>query len=200
MTTTHLLDWTGTLARMERAVQKVIDRLALATTTLERSEIPYAVTGGNAVALWVGTVDEGAVRNTRDVDILIRRGDLLRVIGALTGSGMVYRESDGVKVFPDAAQASIRDSVHIVFAGEKVRQNKAILSPQVEESVYIEGIRVQSLQALVRIKLAIWRTVDRVHVPDLLDVGLIDETWVERLPPELGKRLQQSIETNPGWR
>ena len=31
--------------------------------------------GGNAVAEWVGRIDEDAVRNTRDVDILIRRPD-----------------------------------------------------------------------------------------------------------------------------
>ena len=33
---------------------------------------------------------------------------------------------------------------------------------------------------------------------DLLDVGLIDSTWLARLPPELADRLRQIIETPDG--
>ena len=64
------------LDRMERAVAKVRERLLRATSALNAAGIPYAVVGGNAVASWVATVDEGAVRNTRDVDLLVRRADL----------------------------------------------------------------------------------------------------------------------------
>jgi hypothetical protein len=62
--------------RMLRAVEKVRDRLLRAANTLEQAGVPYAVAGGNAVAAWVSRVDEAAVRNTRDVDILLRRSDL----------------------------------------------------------------------------------------------------------------------------
>ena len=61
------------LDRMVRAVEKVRQRLLRSTAALENSGIPYAVIGGNAVAAWVSRVDEAAVRNTQDVDILIRR-------------------------------------------------------------------------------------------------------------------------------
>ena len=44
--------------------------------------VPYAVAGGNAVAAWVSRVDEAAVRNTQDVDILLRRSDLSAAIAA----------------------------------------------------------------------------------------------------------------------
>ena len=57
--------------RMIGAVEKVRDRLLRATAALERVGVPYAVVGGNAVAAWVSRVDEAAVRNTQDVDILI---------------------------------------------------------------------------------------------------------------------------------
>ena len=63
------------LDRMERAVAKVRERLLRATAALNEIAIPYAVVGGNAVASWVATVDEAAVRNTQDVDIMIRRAD-----------------------------------------------------------------------------------------------------------------------------
>ena len=65
------------LDRMVLAVEKVRDRLKRAAKALESASIPYAVTGGNAVAAWVAKVDAAAVRNTRDVDILLRCEDCL---------------------------------------------------------------------------------------------------------------------------
>ncbi|MBI2478391.1 MAG: hypothetical protein HYV60_07040, partial [Planctomycetia bacterium] len=53
--------------RMFGAVEKVRERLERACRALEDAGIPYAVIGGNAVAAWVATKDDGAVRNTRDV-------------------------------------------------------------------------------------------------------------------------------------
>jgi hypothetical protein len=69
---------------MERAVEKVRQRLLRATAALERAKVLYAVAGGNAVAAWVSRVDEAAARNAQDVDILIRRGDLHRAQAAPT--------------------------------------------------------------------------------------------------------------------
>src|SRR3954452_20604125 len=77
------------LDRMERAVANVRERLLRATRALNLAGIPYAVVGGNAVASWVATVDEGAVRNTRDVDILVCRTDLDAVTEALEKAGFV---------------------------------------------------------------------------------------------------------------
>ena len=61
---------------MVLAVERVRDRLKRVAAALEAAGIPYAVAGGNAVAAWVATVDASAVRNTQDVDILLRRSDL----------------------------------------------------------------------------------------------------------------------------
>jgi uncharacterized protein YycO len=61
--------------RMERAAQKVQERLERTAATLEQAGVPYAVIGGHAVRAWVAQVDEAAVRTTRDVDILLRRSD-----------------------------------------------------------------------------------------------------------------------------
>ena len=62
--------------RIERAVEKVKDRLRRVTKALDHAGIAYAVVGGDAVQIWVAQVDEAAVRNTRDVDILLQRTDL----------------------------------------------------------------------------------------------------------------------------
>src|ERR1700738_1567805 len=107
--------------RMIRAVEKVRDRLLRATKTREEAGVPYAVVGGNAVAAWVSRVDEAAVRNTQDVDILVRRADLDAVKAALATVGFVYRHSAGIDMFLDGPNAKARDAVHVVFAGEKVR-------------------------------------------------------------------------------
>ena len=37
---------------------------------------------------------------------------------------------------------------------------------------------------------------DQVHLLDMLDMGLIDESWLAKLPAELAPRLRQLIE-NP---
>src|SRR5260370_38632756 len=77
--------------RMIRAVEKVRDRLLRATSALDKASIPYAVVGGNAVAAWVSRVDEAAVRNTQDVDILLRRADLDAPSVGLSQEGLIRR-------------------------------------------------------------------------------------------------------------
>jgi len=40
--------------------------------------------GGNAVAAWVACVDRAAVRNTQDVDLLVRRKDQIHLLDMLS--------------------------------------------------------------------------------------------------------------------
>lgn len=186
------------LERMVSAVEKVRQRLLLATSALEQAGVAYAVAGGNAVAAWVTRVDEAAVRNTRDVDILLRRTDLPAATQALEGAGFVYRHVAGLDVFLDGPDAKPRDAVHVVFAGEKVRPHEALPNPDVSEAEAADNYRILTLEALVRIKLTAFRDKDRTHLRDLLDVGLIDATWRPRFPPELADRLQLLIDTPEG--
>jgi hypothetical protein len=156
------------------------------------------VVGGNAVQIWVAQVDEAAVRNTRDVDILIQRADLERAIEALGIEGFVYRHVAGVSMFLDGPDAKARDAVHIVFAAEKVRPEYVLPTPDVSESELIKDTRTLNLDALLRMELTAFRLENRLNVRDMLDAGLIDETWLERFPPELQTRLQELIDTPDG--
>src|SRR5215470_1707998 len=176
--------------RMIRAVEKVRERLLRAVKALERANLPYAIVGGNAVAAWVTRVDEAAVRNTRDVDILLRRSDLDAARQALEKAGFIYRHSARVDLFLDGPAAKARDAVHVIFANEKVRPHEPAANPDVTESEPAEQFRVLSLEPLVRIKLTAFRDKDKVHVRDLIDVGLVDETWLAKLPRELAVRLK----------
>jgi hypothetical protein len=184
--------------RMIRAVERVRERLLRATAALEQAGVPYAVAGGNAVAAWVSRVDETAVRNTRDVDLLLRRSDLETATAALAPHGFVRSEVVGVEMFLDGPAGSPRDAVHIVFAAERVRPEDSFTTPDVTDSEPAAAFRVVTLDALVRMKLTSFRDKDRVHLRDLLGVGLIDATWAGRLPPELSARLQQILETPEG--
>jgi hypothetical protein len=184
--------------RMIRAVEKVRERLRRAAAALEAAGVPYAVAGGNAVAAWVSRVDEVAVRNTQDVDFLLRRADLSAAIAAMTQAGFYHRHMAGIDMFLDGPKAGVRDAVHLVFAAEKVRPDYPEPAPDVAESEATGPFRLLSLDALVRMKLTSFRDKDRMHLRDLIDVGLVNASWVPRLPAELGVRLQSLLDNPEG--
>jgi hypothetical protein len=186
------------LDRMVRAVQAVRDRLLRATAALEREGVPYAVIGGHAVAAWVSRMDPGGVRNTPDVDLLVRRCDLDAVSAALMKSGFVRQDTAEIVAFLDGPNVKARDAVHLFFVGEKVRPDDLLPAPDLTESQGDERFRVINLEALVRMKLVLFRLKDRVHLRDLIDIGLIDASWVHRFSGELATRLQQIVDAPNG--
>jgi hypothetical protein len=182
---------------MVLAVERVRDRLQRASSALEVAGIPYAIAGGNAVAAWVASVDPAAVRNTQDVDILLRRSDLDAAAKALEAAGFLRRHVAGMDLFLDGPDAKARDAVHVVIAGEKVRPEYADPAPDVAqfERPGVGSFRVVPLESLVRMKLTSFRDKDRTHLRDMLEVGLIDASWTRRLAPELAVRLQHLLDT-----
>jgi hypothetical protein len=180
------------------AAEKVKERLRRATKALDDAGVRYAVVGGNAVAEWVARVDEGAVRNTRDVDLLMRRADLAAAQAALEAAGFVHHQLLDVDMFIDGPQGRPSEAVHILFAGEKLRAEDAHPCPELDESERAAEFQVVALPALVRMKLLAWRDKDRTHLRDLIGVGLLDATWPARLPPPLGERLQQLLDNPNG--
>jgi hypothetical protein len=184
--------------RMSNAVEKVRQRVLRAARALEEARVPYAVAGGNAVAAWVSRVDEAAVRNTQDVDIVLRRADLPAARKALEQAGFVHRHAASVDMFLDGPDVKARDAVHVVFAAEKVRPDYLEAVPDVAESESATTFRLLSLDALVRMKLTSFRDKDRVHLRDLMDVGLVDKGWLERVPPALRTRLQELLDNPEG--
>jgi len=184
------------LDRVVNAVERVRQRLLKAAAALRGASVPYAVAGGNAVALWVSRVDEAAVRNTQDVDVLLRRDDFEAARAALESAGFVYRRVVGIDAFLDSPTSKPRDAVHIVFANEKVHAHEPLANPDVAESEDAGLFRVVGLEPLVRIKLTAYGDKDRTHLRDLIDVGLIDADWLAKLPPILADRLKQLLD-NP---
>jgi hypothetical protein len=59
-------------------------------------------------------------------------------------------------------------------------------------------VRTLPLESLVRMKLTSFRDKDRVHLRDLIAVGLVDASWLERMPFALRSRLVQLLEDPDG--
>jgi hypothetical protein len=186
------------LERMVRAVEKVRQRMERAARALADAGVPYAVAGGNAVAAWVATVDEAAIRNTRDVDIVIRRCDFPAAQAALATEGFVYRHAASIDMFLDGMDAKARDAVHVLFAGETLRPGDTQVIPDVTNLFVRDRVAFLPLDELVRMKLFAFRDKDRTHLRDFLEVGLIDSSWCDKLPPDLAARLQHLIDTPGG--
>lgn len=184
--------------RIERAVEKVKDRLRRVTRALNAANIPYAVIGGNAIQHWVSQVDESVVRNTQDVDIILNEPDLEKAIPVLEAAGFIFRQSAEVTMFLDGPDAKARDAVHVVFAGKKVREEYSEAVPDIDQFEWIEDARTLPFDRLVTMKLRSFRRKDQVHLLDLISIGLIDSTWLDRLSPELQPRLQELLEDPDG--
>jgi hypothetical protein len=180
------------------AAEKVKERLRRATRALDAAGVPYAVVGGNAVAEWVARVDEDAVRNTRDVDILIRRPDFPATKACLEAVGFIYYELLDVDTFIDGPQGKPSGGIHLLYAGEKVRRDDDHTLPEIEESERGIEFQVAKLEALMLMKLISYRLKDRVHILDMIGVGLIDASWPARFRPPLGDRLQQLLDNPNG--
>ena len=177
------------LDRMVRAVEKVRQRLERTTAALNAANIDYALVGGNAVAAWVSRVDEAAVRNTRDVDILLRREDLEKAIPVMEAAGFVYRHAGGIDMFLDGPGAKAYGAIKVKFESD---------FDFISDSEIIDGIRCLSLEPLVHSELHSNRCENLVNVRDMIDANLIDETWPSRFEAPLNRRLQELIDDPDG--
>jgi hypothetical protein len=178
------------MQRMERAMMNVYERLEKTKQTLFDAKIPFAIVGGHAVAHYVSTKDSGAVRLTRDVDVLIRRIDLDVAIHALEDAGFIHEEILGLHLLRDSPDGKPSEGVHILFADEPVERFQQISTPALEGIPPAEDFPTTTLQQLLVMKLVANRRKDQVHIIDMIRVGLIDQTWTDRVPEVLRERLQ----------
>jgi hypothetical protein len=191
--------------RMSEGIEKVKARLRRATALLDAASLPYAVIGGNAVAAWVSRVDDSVVRNTRDVDLLVRRSDMDSIVAAMAEGGFIHRSASilggkgRIEMFLDGPGAKARDGVHLIFSGEKVSPESLEPSPDVEEvDASHTDFRLVDLEALVKMKLTSNRRKDQVHLLDMIEIGMLDESWITRVPSSLRDRLQALLDDPDG--
>jgi len=164
--------------RMVQAIERLRLRFRTAVSALNAAGIRFLVAGDHAVEFHIARVDESAVRNSVDVEILVRAAE--------DEAARTSLENGGLRV--DRPGARIRHAVNLLSA----------LDEELAESEAADGFRVLSLSALVQRKLDTFRDLDRTHLRDLIEVRLVDHSWTARLPEKLSSRLQQLLDTPDG--
>ena len=69
------------------------------------------------------------------MDILLRRADWPAAVAAMEAAGFKQRHVRGIDMFLDGPGAKARDTVHAIFAGEKVRPDDPVPAPDVTDAV-----------------------------------------------------------------
>lgn len=184
--------------RMFEMMEQVRRRLDRVCDALDNANVPYAVIGGNAVAAWVATRDEGAIRSTQDVDILLHEEDADRATDALARVGFQREKVFDVTMFLDGPDGKPSQAVHVIWAGKKVKFDHVSPAPSPEQYRILQGKRVVDLVELVRMKLLSNRRKDQVHLLDMIGAGLIGNDWPNRFEPPLNERLQTLINDPDG--
>jgi len=128
--------------------------------------------------------------------ILIRPEDLDQLKQVMAENGYHYRKAAGLDMFLEGKEDSVRYAIHIVLANRMVKQDDFEPNPDVEPVEYGDGIRILPLERLVRMKLNSFRLKDRVHLLDMIEVGIVDDAWITKFPKPLSDRLQ-SLMDNP---
>lgn len=176
--------------------QLLFSRADRFTRALDDAGIPYAVCGGMAVIAWISRANPDYVRNTKDVDVCIRRDDLARVTDAVKAHGFVHAEVGAVHMYLDGPEGTPKHAVHVVFAGERMAPWSPLGVPELDVGVRDPAFpwaRV-GLEQLIVMKLLADRMHDRTHVADLWRAGAIDRTWAERLPERLRGRYLELMD------
>lgn len=154
------------------------------TQTLREMQIPFAIAGAMAANA------HGHRRTTADIDILIRREDLLRFKQRHAGLGWLDAV-EGSKNFRDTIHGVKIDTLIVGdFPGDGLPKPVAFPAPETVAEAGADGIPYVSLDALLELKLASGMTA--AHRPqDLADV--IELIRVNRLPFAHGDRLNPYV-------
>src|SRR5262249_47358879 len=142
--------------------------------------------------------DEEAVRNTGDVDLLIRRADFAAARATLEPAGFVYNRLLDVDVFVYGPQGNPSAGLHLLFAGEKVRAEDEHPCPELDESERAAESEVVTPLGLGRMKRMPWSEKSHTHLLGLIPFGRIDAAWPSLLPPARADRLQQLLDNPNG--
>jgi hypothetical protein len=175
----------------EERVDQLFDLARLVEKVFASAGLEHRVVGGLAAYLYVEEMEPDAGRLTKDIDIVVRREDLPKIAKAVEPFGLQYRHAAGVDMLVQTGERSARRAVHLVFSGEKVRQDYAEPTPELGPYRTIKGIRLIPLSDLIRMKLTSFRAKDEAHLKDLDEAGLVTPDIEAGLSPILGERLAQ---------
>ncbi len=180
----------------EERVFELIGTLQELSLPLEQAGVPHELVGGLAVFLHVENADSTHSSLTRDIDIMIRRDDLPRVVAIAEDHGFRFRHSADMLLFGDTNSA--RNAIRLLYAGERVKATQLEPHPRinpVRAGLHGQDFWVIPVLDLVRMKLSSYRDKDRVHVRGMDAAGLITREVEQGLSQELLSRLRNVRET-----
>ena len=124
----------------------------------------------------------------------------MRDVGAaLSGTAFTCRDMLGIVTFTDSSNGNARPAGHVLFSGEKIRAEHLLQAPRIVTVNDPANFRVLALDLAGReMKLTSNRHKDGMYLRDLIGVGLVDASWLPKLPPELAGRLQAILDTPDG--
>jgi hypothetical protein len=160
----------------------VHDTLRRITRRLNDLGIPYAVVGGMAMFA------HGFRRFTEDVDLLVTRDGMRRVVEQLEGLGYVQPPGTSTKLRDTVTGVRIEFLIAGGFPGDGKPKPVAFPDPAAV-STEIDGIRYVGLAPLVELKLASGTAPHRLK--DLADVQELIR--VLSLPREFGDRINPYV-------
>jgi hypothetical protein len=114
----------------------------------------------------------------------------------MTAAGFHHRNTSGLDMFVEHPDASARDAVHVLLVGTVERGGEP--NPDILPAVRTDDLQTVALETLVRMKLNAFRRRDQVHILDMLSLGMIDASWLDRYPEPLRQRLQQLLDDPDG--
>jgi len=176
----------------EERVFELIGTLQKLSAPLEKAGVPHELVGGLAVFLHVENADSTHSSLTRDIDLMIDRADLPRVITIAESHGFRFRHSAGIDMLLYGETTSARNAIHLLFSGERVKESQLEAHPgirPVRTGLHGQEFLVIPVVDLVRMKLNSNRDKDRVHVRGMDAAGLIDSVIESALSDEQTLRL-----------
>jgi hypothetical protein len=176
---------------VEERRQGLFDFAARVAKAFASAGIEYRVVGGLAAYLYVEQAEPDAGRLTKDIDIVVRRGDLAKIAEAVEPFELEYRYVAGVDMLVQKGHPLARRAVHMIFEGEKVRPEYPEPVPLLGDGSIIQGIPLIPLADLVLMKLTSFQLKDQMHLKDLDEQGLLTAELESGLPPVLQQRLAQ---------
>lgn len=163
----------------------VHDTLRRITSRLAELQIPYAVVGGMAMFA------HGFRRFTEDVDLLVTRESMQRVLDELEGLGYVQPAGTTSKLRDTSTGVRIEFLITGGFPGDGKEKPVSFPDPS-QVSVEIDGIRYLGLPTLVEMKLASGMTGGAHRLKDLADV--VELIRALSLPREFGEKLNPYVQ------
>lgn len=176
----------------ESAMYNLLDELDQIVKVLTQAGVPFAVIGGMAVNAHLVSCQQGSrAFVTRDIDLLVQRSDLPKIVQAAEVAGYTARKIMGGHMLIRPGQQP-GEAVHLVFSGERSRTDNLLPHPAIRaENKELFGIvvPVEALYDLVQMKLNSYRAKDLVHLQTLDACGLITPHVEGQLPALLKERL-----------